>query len=436
MLFLATVVLTLAFGLFGAYSNGAMVVEGAADVIEGASRHSSATWKVTEDANQDRLDELQKDGTGSGMLRALGGAAKVVKGTTGLAGSPTTSPNPIGLTFGDGMTLADLAFSGRTAAASAPADAAPGPSGGTVSGPEGSGTSGGAAGDAEEGDLLASWPGAVRPEGRYACWIGEKGNRRPQGSIEVDSRAQYVLDGELVDDMGRVINIGWDEPLVADEDGWLLGAYYTINGSQAELTNGVISSLGKLQLLIDVEGEEVLVNCDYLEPAQPDQEVGVVASGGRWELSETLINPDGGAETEWVDATASSGHMTVVQLNSGSGRTSSVSEATWNPPPATLAPGTEVEIDVTATITAKPGAGSNYHSFTVIPQVRGGFWPGGGIGPEVACGQDVGCDQARAEETGTLTFDVPSGGDTFNFGVSALNCGGTCEVRYVYTWVG
>lgn len=269
LLFLATVVVTVVVGLFGAYSNGGMVVEGAADVIEGASRHSSASWKVTEDAYQDRLDELQKDGTGAGMLQALGGAAKVVKGTTGLAGSPTTTPNPIGLGFGDGTTLADVAFTGSTFSAPAPAD--------TATQPSEAAQDGGSSDDRGWSHSETTQPETTQPEpdstdrgpdgtyflqpGGYAAMLVRAGDlewHRYSNYITVDSDAAsgYTIEGFIANGPDPDTDEGfttqyeitstqvpwWDD----DQGLWQVSAMVSRDGGPPELTSGYITRTGSI----------------------------------------------------------------------------------------------------------------------------------------------------------------------------------------------
>ncbi len=128
-----------------------------------------------------------------------------------------------------------------------------------------------------------------------------------------------------------------------------------------------------------------------------------------------------------------------ANLTTTIGEATVTARASWDPPDPTLTPGEPFLLSVTASVSAT-GPGPAYYSLTVIPKVSGAWNRNvGSVVAEGQCGDSTwGGDpmQCSADTTtDVMQFDAPSGGDTFDMGVSVLNCGGACEVRWTYEWV-
>jgi GDSL-like Lipase/Acylhydrolase family len=115
-------------------------------------------------------------------------------------------------------------------------------------------------------------------------------------------------------------------------------------------------------------------------------------------------------------------------------------EATYKPPPARLAPSSTLTLAITVTgkLTGRMDV-QGFRVFDVIP-LLGDRWDGRtAVTVGQNCNDPIGAAPIActppASAKGTFTIRVPTptkAGETFNFGVSALNCGGVCYVRYEY----
>ena len=159
-------------------------------------------------------------------------------------------------------------------------------------------------------------------------------------------------------------------------------------------------------------------------------------SEGQWQLVRTETNPTGEEfGSSWSGAVSDSS----ASLTTTVGEASVAAQASWGQPDSTLTPGEPFVVDVTASISAA-GPGPAYYSLTVIPKVSG-TWNRNtpSVSAEGQCGDPAwGGDPMECSAdttTDVLSFDAPSGGETFDVGVSILNCGGACEVRWTYEWV-
>ena len=161
------------------------------------------------------------------------------------------------------------------------------------------------------------------------------------------------------------------------------------------------------------------------------------ASALTWTLKKPQINPGGDSVPAGSAITARDGYLKwEVQVPP-----EAQFEARFEPPPARLAPGSShtFAIAVAGSLTGRKDV-QGFRFIDVILLV-GDRWDGrtavGGVGQN--CNDPIGAEPisctSPASNKGTFTVRAPTptkAGDTFSFGVSALNCGGACYIRYEY----
>jgi hypothetical protein len=169
-------------------------------------------------------------------------------------------------------------------------------------------------------------------------------------------------------------------------------------------------------------------------------DAGAPAADGVWVLKESKVNPAGDPPPESsTGLSVAPGRVAFTYLDAREGwdRFSSSFEATYDPPPRRVEPGTSVPIEVTVEgrITRQEDVRYTGMAVTIV-QDR--YWDET-VGVEQNCvgapGGGLDCS-APATATGELFFDVPAAGargDTFEFAVAVLNCG-ACAVRYTYAF--
>lgn len=164
--------------------------------------------------------------------------------------------------------------------------------------------------------------------------------------------------------------------------------------------------------------------------------VSALRSAGRgsvWVRTATEVNPDGDPDGDGQTVSAGDGTLTRTVTTDP---TVAFTTA-WPTPPAVLTPGEEheFEVSVTGAITGgRDTQGFRVHDAILLVNDR---WDRTAVGVRQNCNDPIGTAPISCTEptdaADTFTVRVPTPfGDTFSFGVGALNCG-SCYVRYTYT---
>lgn len=165
------------------------------------------------------------------------------------------------------------------------------------------------------------------------------------------------------------------------------------------------------------------------------------ATGGYWDLKKVEKNKaQENSPENWVaDLTETGIDVQVryrdLELNW---------KATWEAPPARLAPGEEVEIPITLSGTGV-GGGQILASYTILSDGRSLSLhtdcqiPAGGTTSEcLNWVPDQSADKNFKHSNGvvstTFVYDVPAQGESFDIGIASLNCGTACVIVWPYEW--
>ena len=152
-----------------------------------------------------------------------------------------------------------------------------------------------------------------------------------------------------------------------------------------------------------------------------------------WALQSAEVNPSGDAPNAgWENVTASNGQIQVeVTAEPQASFTGS-----WDTPPQQATGGTEFTMNVSVSGAITSGTKQGFRNLDLI-EIINGRWTNGAVGAGVNCFDPIGAEPLSctgpSTNEGTFSFAFPSFGDTYTFGVGALNCGGSCFVKYTYT---
>lgn len=164
--------------------------------------------------------------------------------------------------------------------------------------------------------------------------------------------------------------------------------------------------------------------------AQPDQQ---------WVLTDTQVDPAGEPPPVGWDVTTTATSMTVVQSfgpDDPSGA-EAVFDASWTPPPDRLDPGAELAIPVTVSGRNSGNLETQYFFGLDVILLVDGTWNDAAVGAGANCAQTTvisgvyECSEP-VTNTGELRTDVPSSGEDFSVGITALNCSSACQVTWSY----
>ena len=160
------------------------------------------------------------------------------------------------------------------------------------------------------------------------------------------------------------------------------------------------------------------------------------ASGLTWVKKQARINPSGDPDPPGWEITARDGYLKLDVLEPPEAQF----EGSFKPPPPQLAPGSSHAFDVTVAgkLTGRKDV-QGFRVFNVILLVDDRWDGRTAVGVGQNCNDPIGAEPisctSPASSKGTFTVRAPTprkAGDTFSFGVSALNCGGACYIRYEY----
>ena len=171
---------------------------------------------------------------------------------------------------------------------------------------------------------------------------------------------------------------------------------------------------------------------------QQESRAGLSESGANalvWVAKAPKVNPGSAADPPNAKITARNGFLNWKVLVAPEAEF----EATYKPPPARLVPGTThtIAVKVSGKLTGNMDV-QGFRGLTMILYLAD-RWDGSSVGTDQNCVDPIGaeptfCTKPKSSE-GAFSVRVPTpstAGDTFSFGVGALNCGEACYVRYEY----
>ena len=158
--------------------------------------------------------------------------------------------------------------------------------------------------------------------------------------------------------------------------------------------------------------------------------LSAASSGLIWVRQAPQVNPGSSSPPATWTVSPSDGQIQVMVTN----EPQAAFTGTWDSPPQRAAGGTTFIMNVSVSGAITSGTTQGFRQLALI-EIIAGRWTNDAVGAGVNCVDPIGAEPLSCtgpdSNSGTFEFKFPTSGDTYSFGVGALNCA-ACFVDYVY----